>query len=215
MRVVFVGADGLSVATAELLIARGHEVVIIDRDKDVIEALSDHLDCGFVHGDGSRPAILREASPRGSDLLLCLTGDDQTNILASLVGRSLGFERVVTKIEDQELEHICLELGLEDTIVPSRTIARYLADTAEGLNLLELSAMVKHGARVLSFVVREDQQHPIEELELPERSRVVCLYRAERFVLPAPDTRLRTDDELVIIAHIDEVPRVLALFQAD
>ena len=61
-------------------------------------------------------------------MLFALTDNDQANILASLVGRSLGFKRVVTKIQDAELEHICKELGLEDIIVPSRTIGRFLAE---------------------------------------------------------------------------------------
>jgi trk/ktr system potassium uptake protein len=128
MRVVFIGASSLAVVTAKLMRERGDEVVIIEHDKDHIDALTEELDCGFLHGDGSKPAILREADPNGTDVLFALTDNDQANILASLVGRSLGFKRVVTKIQDGELEHICKELGLEDIIVPSRTIGRFLAE---------------------------------------------------------------------------------------
>ncbi len=128
MRVVIIGASSLAVVTAKLMRERGEEVVIIEHDKDHIDALSEELDCGFLHGDGSKPAILREADPKGTDVLFALTDNDQANILASLVGRSLGFKRVVTKIQDAEFEHICKELGLEDIIVPSRTIGRFLAE---------------------------------------------------------------------------------------
>ena len=128
MRVVFIGASSLAVLTAKLMRERGDEVVIIEHDKDHIDALTEELDCGFLHGDGSKPAILREADPNGTDVLFALTDNDQANILASLVGRSLGFKRVVTKIQDAELEHVCKELGLEDIIVPSRTIGRFLAE---------------------------------------------------------------------------------------
>lgn len=128
MRMVFIGAGQLSVVTAKLLHEKGVEVVIIEQDKERIDSLSDEIDCGFLHGDGSKPAMLREADPEGTDVLFALTGNDQANILASLVGRSLGFRRVVTKIEDPEFEHVCKELGLEDLIVPSRTIGRFLAE---------------------------------------------------------------------------------------
>jgi trk system potassium uptake protein len=100
MRAVFVGASSIAVMAARFMLKRGHEVVIIERNRERIDALSEQLDCGFLHGDGSTPALLREADPEHSDCLFCLTGQDQTNILASLVGRSLGFARVVTKIED-------------------------------------------------------------------------------------------------------------------
>ena len=180
MRVVFVGAGTLALMTARFLLKRGHEVVIIERDKAIIQELPQQLDCGILHGDGSKPAILREADPGNTDMLFCVTGSDQANILAALVGRSLGFERVVAKIDDPELEHICIELGLEDTIIPARTIARHLADMCEGRDPLEISTMIRDEARVLSFVVRESQQGSIADLKLPDHSRVVCVYRSCR-----------------------------------
>ena len=205
MRLVFVGASALTLMTARILLKRGHEVVIIERDDKLAKELPEQLDCGVLQGDGSKPAILKEADPGNTDILFCVTGSDQANIIAALVGRSLGFERVVSKIEDPELEHICLELGLEDTIIPTRTIGRYLADMCEGRDPLELSTMIRDEARVLSFVVQEEQQGAIEDLELPSHSRVVCVYREDKFILPDADFRLKVDDEVVIITSRDAV----------
>jgi trk system potassium uptake protein TrkA len=180
-------------------------VVIIERNKEVIQELSLELDCGFLHGDGSKPAILREANPDHTDTLLCLTNSDQANIIASLVGRSLGFKRVVTKIDDPEFEHICLELGLEDTIIPARTVGRHLADMCEGRDPLEISTMIRDEARAYSFVVRTDQAGPLAEFKLPEQTRVVCIYRQERFILPEPDTQLKAEDEVVLLTNRDRL----------
>jgi len=139
MRFVFIGSGTLAVLTGRMLAERGHEVVLIERDRAVIDALHDELEVGFIHGDGTRPAILREADPKATHLLFCLTHDDQANIIASLVARSLGYARVVTKIEDPELEHICMELGLAESLVPMHTVGRYLADMAEGQDIIEIS----------------------------------------------------------------------------
>ncbi len=201
MRIVFVGASSLTVMTTRLLLERRHDVVIIERDKDRIDALTTELDCGFLHGDGSKPAILREAGPDDTNVLFCLTGNDQANIIASLVGRSLGFKRVVTKIEDPELQHICIELGLEDTIIPTRTIAYSLTDTARGMNLLELSGVLKDDARVFSFAAREEDAGAVSELPLPDSTRVMCLYRDNRFVPVEEKTTVKTGDEVVVITR--------------
>lgn len=205
MRAVFVGASALAVMTARFLLRRRHEVVIIERNKERIEALAGELDCGFLLGDGSKPALLREADPAGTDFLFCLTGNDQANILASLVGRSLGFARIVTKIDDPEFEHICIELGLEDMIIPSRTIGRYLADLFQGMNLLDLSGVIKDEARIFTFVARNDDDMPAADLKLPPHSRIVCLYRGGKFLPLDDDTRLREDDEVVLITHADSL----------
>lgn len=199
MRAVFIGAGATTVAAVKMLTGRGHEVVIVEVDKERIDALAPELDCGFLHGDGSKPAILREADPERTDVLYCLTNHDQANILASLVGRSLGFRRVVTKVEDSELVHICIELGLEDAIIPSHTIARYLAGMFEGHDPLELSANIRGEARIFSFVVQEADAGPAGKLDLPAKSRIVCLYRKDRWLLPEDDTVLESGDEVVII----------------
>jgi trk system potassium uptake protein TrkA len=214
MRAVFLGAGSLTLNTARVLLKRGHEVVLIERDREEIEALSEELDCGFIHGDGTRPAILREADPQHTTVLYCLTNQDQTNIIASLVGRSLGFDRVVTKIDDPELEHICIELGLEDTIIPSRTIGIHLADLFEGRDPLEFSTVIRDEARVFSFVASADQAGPLDALELPRRTRVVCLYRDDNFLVPDADTRLKEEDEVVLITHRDNLDDLGERFKA-
>jgi trk system potassium uptake protein TrkA len=203
MRAVFIGASALTAVTARFLHQRGHEVVIVERDAERIRAMREEMDCGFLHGDGSKPAVLREAGPGETDVLFALTDNDQANIIASLVGRSLGFKRIVTRIQDSEFEHVCIELGLEDTIVPSRTIGRYLADMFEGHDPLQLSAFIKDEARVFSFVAKEGDEKAVHDLDLPEGSRVICLYRAERFVMAGDDTKLKAGDEVVLLAHRD------------
>ena len=210
MRMVFIGANAVAVHTAQILLKRGHEVIIVEHDKERIDALSEELDCGFVHGDGGTPDILRETDPHKTDFLLCLTGNDQTNIIASLVGRSLGFKRVVTQIANQQYEHICIELGLNDTIVPARTIARYLADMSAGHDMLEVSAMIKGEARVFFFVVTDKDAVAVADLDLPAETRIICCYRDDKFTLPHPEDKLRAGDEVALITHSRNLPALEA-----
>ncbi len=206
MRFVFIGAGGVARHTAEILIKGGHEVVIVEIDKQSIEEAQEALDCGFVNGDGGVPDILREVDPEKTDVLFCLTGNDQTNIIAGLVGRSLGFKRVVPQIKNPQYEHICVELGLDDTIVPARTIARFLADMAVGQQALDLSALIKGDARVFSWVISAQDEGTLADLKLPNETRVICCYREERFILPEPTDELRAGDEIVIITHTRNLP---------
>ncbi|MBE0604004.1 MAG: NAD-binding protein [Deltaproteobacteria bacterium] len=201
MRVVFVGAGKVSVGAARGLIRKGHEVVIVEIDKDRIEELSEEMDCSFLQGDGSQPNILREVNPAQTDILFCLTGSDQANVIASLVGRSLGFKRVVTSIGDPQFEVICNELGLKDTIIPSRAISRSLEDMAGGTETTELSRAIKDEARFFTFTAKEEDAVPVRELKLPDESRAVCYYRQGRFAIAHGGTKLQTGDEVVVLTH--------------
>jgi len=199
MRVAFVGAGEVTIRTAEFLIDKGHEVIIIEEDAEKIDALSEQLDCSFLNGDGSNPSILREVDPEDTEVLVAISSSDQANLIASLVGRSLGFERVITSIQDPEFENICRELGLEDTIIPSQTISRFLTDLILGLDPMELSTAIKDTARFFIFTADEDHTGKIEDLDLPEEARAICYYRDGKFSLAKSDTKIREGDEVVVL----------------
>lgn len=204
MRIVFIGTNKVSLSTGRTLIDSGHEVVFIEKDRDKINQLTDELDCGFIHGDGSSPDKLQEVGPKQTEVLFCMTDNDKDNIIAGLVGRSIGFDKTIIKIEDFAYEHICQELGLEDIIVPTRTISRYLVDMVTEKDSSELSTAIKDDARFFIFIAGEEEaDKKIQEIDLPNKSGIVCYYRNKQFNLAHPDSRLKKDDEVVILTSSD------------
>jgi trk system potassium uptake protein TrkA len=201
MRTVFIGAGEVSIETAKAFVKKGHEVIIIETDKAKIDELSEEMDCSFLQGDGSRPDILREVNPEQTDFLFCLTDSDQHNVIASLVGRSLSFKRVVTSIGDPQFEVICRELGLKDTIIPSRTISRYLEDMVGGTENVDLSAVIKDEARFFTLIAKEEDTVAAKDLKLPADAKVICYYRDGKFSHADEETTFRTGDEVVILTH--------------
>lgn len=204
MKIVFIGASSLAIATANRLIDVGHAVIIIENNKVVIDQLMGQIDCVFIHGNGSKPDILKETDPDSIDVLFCLTKSDEANIIASLVARSLGVKRVITRIEDPGFEHICVELGLNDTIVPTLTNARYLANIAAGQNIRELSAVIRGPVRLFSFIADEAEAILVSELPVPKQSRVIFCYRDNQYQPLDRDSRLEKGDEVVLVTTTED-----------
>ncbi|MCB1748439.1 MAG: TrkA family potassium uptake protein [Gammaproteobacteria bacterium] len=201
MRVVIVGAGALGSRTARLLGRRGFEVVVIEADAGIAAELGQSLDCGVIHGDGSRPAVLVEADPAHSDVLLTLTSNAQTNLIASLVGRSLGFPRVITRIDDEEFEHIALELGLSDNVIPARTIGHYLAEAVAGQDVFEFSGAIKGDARVFMFVATAEHETAVAALDLPGDAGISHVFRDGALLIAGPQLVLARGDEVVVVCH--------------
>ncbi|PLW70663.1 NAD-binding protein [Pseudohalioglobus lutimaris] len=132
MRAVLIGASRLAMATVTEMLEAGHEVVVIDKDERVIEDLEADFDCSFYCGDGAKPSVLEDVDPSNTDLLLCLSDDDTSNVLAAVVAKSLEFDRVVLRLDDPDLLSICEQLGLENVIVPDKRIACELLSFFEG-----------------------------------------------------------------------------------
>jgi trk system potassium uptake protein TrkA len=206
MRIVFSGASPLTITTAQTLIKQGHEVIIIEVDKQRIDQVSDELDCSFLQGDSAKPAVLSQVDPKNSDILFCLTDSDQINIITSLLGRSMGFKRVITSIEDTDLVQLCRELGLEDTIIPVWATSRHLDNMVRGLDNINLSALLKEDARFFTFTAGEDDAVSVNELGLPKDAKVIFYYRDSEFRFADDGTKLRKGDEVVILTHCNNVP---------
>ena len=213
MRAAFIGSNSLTLSTAELLLEDGHQVIIIERDRNRINDLSERLDAGFVHGDGTLPDVLRDAEPENTDVLFCLMESDQTNILAGLIGRSLGFARVVPRVNDPQFQRIAAELGLEDSIMPNRAVAAHLKQLLSGAKSLELSSVIRGDAAIFSLTIEDAEKGPLDELDLPERTWVVCLYRKEQLYLPQEVKTLKPGDEVILITSHQQLPKLEQRFE--
>jgi len=205
MRIVFSGVNPTTVKTAKQLIEKSHEVIMIELNKEKIEAVSDSLDCSFLNGDSGKPAILSQAAPEECDFLFCLTDNDQVNIITSLLGRSMGFKKVITCIQDEDLLSLCDELGLEYAIVPDRTMSQYLENIVKGLDTVELSTLLRGDARFFSFIAKNEDTGHLKHLDLPEKAKVIYYYRDNDFFFADEDTSLQEGDEVVILTSSEHL----------
>ena len=205
MRIVFSGAGPMTVITSRKLIEGRHEVIIIEVDGAKIEELSEELDCSFVHGDASKPGILSQVDPKDCDLLFCLTNSDQVNIITALLGRSMGFKRVIPSIEDVELQQLCSELKLEDTIIPVQTTSQYLEDMVAGLDNVQLSTFLKNGARLFTFVAGKEEAVDADSIDLPEKTSFLFYYRDDEFYKVDEGTSFKEGDEVVILTRSESL----------
>ena len=74
LRVVIVGGQHVGYHAARHLSERGHDVVIVEKDRDRVEFLSDQYDATVIQGDGGRQSILRQTGLERSDVIAALTG---------------------------------------------------------------------------------------------------------------------------------------------
>lgn len=213
MRVVFIGASSFTLAAARSLLEGGHEIVIVEQEEERLHELEEmDLDCGLVHGDGSRPALLSELGPENTDFLFCMSGSDQGNILAALAGKRLGFGRVVAKIDDPDFLGLCAELGLEDVLIPSQETANAVADRVAGIETVDLAPLMKTGIRFFSFAARSGEEGKVSDLGLPRGARILAVTREGEAELAGDDTEIREHDEVYVVCSQDQVKKLRERF---
>jgi trk system potassium uptake protein TrkA len=71
-----------------------------------------------LHGDGSDQSLLVEENIHDTDLVVTLTGDEETNILASLLAKRLGAKKTITQINKFSYFSLMSTIGIEQVVSP-------------------------------------------------------------------------------------------------
>lgn len=117
MKIIIIGAGKVGCAIAKGLSGEKHDVVIVDRNSDVVNKLVNELDILGVVGDGSLATDLHEADVERADLVIAVTRSDQTNLLCCLVAKALGAKHTVARVREpaysEQFEFMRASLGID------------------------------------------------------------------------------------------------------
>ena len=120
MRVIIMGCGRVGARLAGMLDAEGHPVSVIDLRLDAFERLPAKFGGNTVLGEGIDYDVLRQAGIEEADAFLALSHNDNSNIMASQIAKSVfHVGRVITRIYDPSRNESFRALGLE-TLCPTR-----------------------------------------------------------------------------------------------
>ncbi len=89
MNVLILGAGEVGFNVAQRLVKEGANVVVVDKDIQLLQRVSDCMDVKTVHGHASLPSVLERADAANADILIAATTNDEVNMLACQVAHSL------------------------------------------------------------------------------------------------------------------------------
>lgn len=127
MRIIVIGAGKVGFTIAEHLIAEEHDVIIIDKNEEVVERCTGSLDALCIRGNGANAKILLEAGVDKANIVIASTENDESNMLACLISKRLGAHYTIARIRDPEFNEsqtfLQNELGIDIAINPERATA--------------------------------------------------------------------------------------------
>ncbi|MBV0911194.1 potassium channel family protein [Anianabacter salinae] len=204
MRIVVIGASRLGVALVEELLEHDFDVVLVDQSRERLDELSDELECGFIHGDGTLPRTQRDAYGDSADALMLMTNHDDVNILGAVVGRSIGYERIVLQIVRAQFLAVCDELGFDDVVTPHVTVAGSIVHSLEHDERVWSQLGVAEGLHFTTYSVPKSlEDSTLADVELPQGARAIAVLRGSDDIDLAQDTALKEGDEVLVAAKRD------------
>lgn len=114
MRIIVVGYGRLGRQVVHLLDTQQHEVVVIDKDRTVLERADRDTHARFVAGNAIDEDVLRSAGAEKADILLALTREENSNLMAAQVARTIyQVPRVIAVVYDPAREETYRAAGIE------------------------------------------------------------------------------------------------------
>ena len=218
-RIVLIGGGNVGLAVAQALEERTERIraKVIEKNRIVAERAADQLERPIVlNGDGLDSAILAEANIARADVVLTVTDDDKTNLLAAVRAKSQGSPMAIALVNDPTLVPLLAPLGIDVYINPrATTVSSILRHIRHGrvrgvYSIGDAEAEVIE-AEVLSTSPIAGQM--IRDVDFPEGVLVGAVLKGDRIVKPVGETRIEEGDVIVLFSMADDVPEVERLLQ--
>jgi trk system potassium uptake protein len=206
MLVLIAGGGSVGRHMANRLASSGHEVRIIDKSSQVVESRSKEASLGvsWIFGDACDVGVLSAAGARVADVFASVTGDDEDNLVISLLAKQeFGVPRVIARVNNPRNEWLFTDMWGIDFAVSTPQLLSALVEEAVSVGALVQLLSLQRGRANISEVTLTPESPAvgkrISETALPREAAVVAIIRAGHVLVPAPDMILLEGDETIVL----------------
>ncbi len=195
----------------------GHDVLLIEKDSDVVSRSKLHLDVRWAVADACEVASLQAAGVGDMDVMVAATGDDEDNLVISLLAKQeFAVPRVIARVNDAHNQWLFTDSWGVDVAVSTPELYTSLVEEAVSVgSLVHLHALEGGQYYLLSVTLAADcpsLERTIADIKLPRDARIVTVVRRGHLIVAEPDTVLYPGDEVVVLASVEVEAEVERLF---
>ncbi|MGH9054587.1 MAG: potassium channel family protein [Acidimicrobiales bacterium] len=217
MKVAIAGGGVVGVSIAGDLVRNGHEVLIIESDPAVVARQESMAGLRWFAGDACEVATLHSAGFAEADVVVAATGDDEDNLVVSLLSKQeFAVPRVIARVNHPKNRWLFNETWGVDVSVSIPHLLTALVEEAVSVGtLVRLLHFAEGKAGLVEVTLAEDSPaggRQIADLGMPRDASVVAVVRDRRVVVPRGDTALVAGDEVIALVTTeseDAVRRIL------
>lgn len=219
MKVAIAGAGAVGTFVANDLRAAGHEVHLLERDPDRVARLRATLDVEWHVVDACEVSDLQAAGIGEVDVVVAATGEDQVNLVISLLAKQeFAVARVVARVNDPQNKWLFNETWGVDVSVSTPHLLTALIEEAVSVgSLVRLFELEGGAAHLIEVTLADDSPaggRSIVELQVPRDATVVAVVREGHVIVPRGDTILSPGDEVLALVTHDSEDQIKQIFIA-
>ncbi len=209
--VLICGGGRVAYYLSKQLLSLGMQVKIIEQSKERCMELCDLLPkATIIHGNATDHELLEEEGIGNADAFVCLTGIDEENIIMSMYAKTKNVSKIITKVNEDALQHLVDELGIESTVsaknVTTNVIMSYvraMKNSMGSANVETVYQLINGRIEALEFLIREATNYtgiPLKDLTIRENHLVACIVRKRQIIIPGGNDTLEVGDSVLVVS---------------
>jgi trk system potassium uptake protein TrkA len=201
--IIIVGAGKVGWNLARELLAKEHEVTVIEDDRRRYLTVEQELEHNIQYGDASELWVLERSGIQRADMVIAVTGDDEDNMLICQVAREKYMvDRIIARVNNpRNLQHFEL-LGIKPSVSATDLILRLIEHEVPEYGLVTLLDFPEERLEIIEMLLEDNSRVAgmrVADLEMPEGSLLISVLREGRGFVPGPDTVLEPGDEILAV----------------
>lgn len=221
MRVVITGAGAVGRHLAVDLAERGHDVTLIEQDPAVIDKAREYVEgVTTLLGDACEPWVLEKANTSNADVVVAATGDDEDNLVTSLLAKQeFAVPRVLARVNHPRNDWLFTEQwGVDAAVSPPQILTSLVEEAVTVGDLVRLLRLEGGRIALVEVTLPGDSPNagrPLYELRLPPDSTIVAVLREGHVVIPQPESVVAAGDEILALASPEAEGALRAAIMGD
>jgi len=211
-RALIVGGGNIGYRLARSLEEQAVYCKIIEKNPDRCAMLAEGLNKAVVLcGDGSDQELLAEENIQDMDVVITLTSDEETNILASLLATRMGAKKSITRISKFSYFPLMKAIGIEQVVSPRLSAINTILQHVRRGKVLSAISIKGEQAEVMEALALETSGivgKPLKKIAFPKGAILVGIIHQGDVIIPTGDSIVEPDDRIIIFARRNAIAKV-------
>jgi len=218
MKVIIIGGGQVGAYIANLLLSNKCTVKILENRAAVLGKLKNELPPDVIlAGSGTDPKFLEAAGINEADVVVAVTGADETNlVVATLAKMEYNVPRVIARVNNPKNAWLFnAGMGVDVGVNQADLIAHLVVSEMDLKNMMTLLKINDGNYSIVQICV--DAQSPaaskaVKDLLMPANALLITIIRGMETIVPNGDTIIQGNDNILALTNESNQKQVYDIF---